>query len=86
MYENRARAHTADHAGRREAENFRWPSVERDRERYRIALVGPSGASLAVALGALIHDMAGHGHEITCFAPNIDAPAARTFARVASET
>jgi glycosyltransferase involved in cell wall biosynthesis len=61
-------------------------AVQGETERRCIALVGPSGASLAVALGSVIQDMAGHGHEIYCFAPAIDANAARSFARIGVQT
>ncbi|NJM36358.1 MAG: glycosyltransferase family 4 protein [Rhodomicrobium sp.] len=42
----------------------------------RIALVGPSRASLAVTVGSLIHDIAQRGHHIICFAPELGAKAA----------
>jgi glycosyltransferase involved in cell wall biosynthesis len=54
-------------------------------ERQRLAIVGPSGASLAVALGALIHEIRGHGHEVICLAPELEGQPARTFARMGVE-
>jgi glycosyltransferase involved in cell wall biosynthesis len=51
-----------------------------------VAVVGPSTASLAVALGSLIHDIVAHGHEVACFAPGPDAQAARSFARIGVAT
>ncbi len=91
MREGRARAQThagdddLDHSGLADlpwlAEKHKEP-VQTETERRCIALVGPSGGALADALGPLIREMAEHGHEIYCFAPAIDASAARAFARI----
>jgi glycosyltransferase involved in cell wall biosynthesis len=52
-------------------------------ERQSVAIVGPSGASLIVALGAVIHEIVAHGHEVICFAPGVEeGQSARAFARM----
>ena len=62
---------------------FPWlAAAHPETERRRIALVGPSGASLASSLGSLIQDIAGAGHEIICFAPAFNQPSARALAHM----
>ncbi len=52
----------------------------------RVALVGPSRASLAVTLGPLIHEIGWRGHHTCCFAPELgDAAASDALARLGAE-
>jgi len=51
-------------------------------EGKRIAVVGPSGASLAVTFGALLQNIRENGHEVVCLAPGLEGPPARAFSRM----
>jgi glycosyltransferase involved in cell wall biosynthesis len=53
--------------------------------RRRIAVVGPSGAALAVALGSLVQEIVNHGHEVICLAPGLEGPSAKVFAGMGVE-
>ena len=54
-------------------------------ERQCIAVVGPSGASLAITFGALIQDIREHGHEVICLAPGLEGEPAKAIARMGVE-
>jgi glycosyltransferase involved in cell wall biosynthesis len=83
MRENVARGRTINHFSQEQADETAWrPARGQMPERQRVAIVGPSGASLAVALGDCIREMLAHGHEVTCLAPALDAQASRTFGRM----
>jgi glycosyltransferase involved in cell wall biosynthesis len=85
MREGRTRAgtHAADQFGHSAVGEFPWlASAHPETARRRVALVGPSGASLAGTLGALIEDIAGQSHDLICFAPAFNQQAIRTLARI----
>ena len=44
-----------------------------------VAIVGPSAASLAVAAGAMIHELSSRGNRVVCFAPDLDSASKLTF-------
>ncbi len=83
MRESAARGHSINSYSQEALPELPWfAQTGGAPEQQRIAVVGPSGASLAVALGALIQEIKGHGHEVICFAPSLDGQAARAFARM----
>ncbi len=82
MREGSARAQPIEHVSVGPRDMPR-PATEQGRARpRRVALVGPSGASMAVALGALLQDIVAHGHQVVCFAPELDPQASQSFARM----
>jgi glycosyltransferase involved in cell wall biosynthesis len=83
MRENFAREQTVSHFSQNGLDESPWrPAAGQMPEPQHIAVVGPSGASLAVALGDVIREMLAHGHEVTCLAPALDAQASRAFGRM----
>jgi glycosyltransferase involved in cell wall biosynthesis len=61
---------------------YRLP-VKRERFAAKtVAIVGPSAASLAVAAGPMIYEIAMRGNRVVCFAPALDEASKRTFARL----
>ena len=85
MREGRARAgtHARDQFSQSAVGEFPWlASAHPETERRRVALVGPSGASLASTLGTLIEDIVGQGHDVICFAPAFNQQAVRSLARI----
>jgi glycosyltransferase involved in cell wall biosynthesis len=86
MRENVARGQAAGDFSRENRGEAQWQTAGgRMPERQRIAVIGPSGASLAVALGDFISEMLAHGHDITCLAPALDDQATRAFSRLGVE-
>jgi hypothetical protein len=83
MRENIAQGHAVSHFSQNAVDEAPWrPAANQTPARQRIALVGPSGASLAVALGDFIREMQAHGHEVICFAPALDNQSLRLFNRM----
>jgi glycosyltransferase involved in cell wall biosynthesis len=83
MRESVARGHSVDGRHQEELPELPWfAQTGGAPDPQRIAVVGPSGASLAVALGPLIHEIVQHGHEVICLAPGMEGKPAKTFGRM----
>lgn len=83
MRENIARGQGISQFSHNQADETAWrPPGALMPEPQRVAIVGPSGASLAVALGDFIREMLAHGHDVTCLAPQLDGQASRAFTRI----
>ncbi|MEJ2124516.1 MAG: glycosyltransferase [Alphaproteobacteria bacterium] len=63
----------ADHSRRERTRQPRRAHFEREQPNTkRVAIVGPSAASLTVAMGAMIHEIRRRGNVVACFTPHID--------------
>jgi glycosyltransferase involved in cell wall biosynthesis len=84
MREGIAPGHALEHFRRENLPELPWfaQSAAGASERQRIAIVGPSGTSLAGTFGALIHEIREHGHEVICLAPGLDGPSGKVFSRM----
>jgi glycosyltransferase involved in cell wall biosynthesis len=83
MRESVARGHSAEGRHQEDLPELPWfAQTGGASDPQRIAIVGPSGASLAVALGALIHEIVEHGHEVICLAPGLEGQPAKSFRRM----
>lgn len=87
MREGNLRARVAPQAGRHDGRDARPAFAPKPAAALRcIALVGPSAASMAVALGGLMREMTGRGHHVICLSPHIDMQTSRELARLGAET